>query len=96
MQLSYIVMLQKTNTSATGISIGGAIDAVTDITSTGNIVTTGTAHSIGASSAAKLGVGRTAATYNLEVEGSIFATGSSLIIGDTGTSKAIIQKELLD
>ena len=39
-----------------------------------------------------MGVGRTAATYNLEVEGSIFATGSSLIIGDTGTSKAIIQK----
>ena len=82
----------RITTSATGINIGGAIDAVTDITSTGNIVTTGTAHSIGASSAAKLGVGRTAATYNLEVEGSIFATGSSLILGDTGTSKAIIQK----
>ena len=83
---------ERITTSGTGISIGGAIDAVTDITSTGNIVTTGTAHSIGASSAAKLGVGRTAATYNLEVEGSIFATGSSLIIGDTGSSKAIIQK----
>ena len=47
---------------------------------------------IRASSAAKLGVGRTATTYNLEVEGSIFATGSSLILGDTGSSKAIIQK----
>ena len=47
---------------------------------------------LGNSSAAKLGVGRAATTYNLEVEGSIFATGSSLIIGDTGTSKAIIQK----
>ena len=82
----------RITTSATGINIGGAIDAVTDITSTGNIVTTGTDHSIGASSAAKLGVGRTAATYNLEVEGSIFATGSSLIIGDSGSSKAIIQK----
>ena len=82
----------RITTSTTGISIGGTIDTVTDITSTGNIVTTGTAHSIGASSAAKLGVGRTAATYNLEVEGSIFATGSSLILGDTGTSKAIIQK----
>ena len=70
----------------------GDIGAVVDITSTGNIVTTGTAHSIGASSAAKLGVGRTATTYNLEVEGSIFATGSSLILGDTGSSKAIIQK----
>ena len=82
----------RITTSTTGISIGGTIDTVTDITSTGNIVTTGTAHSIGASSAAKLGVGRTAATYNLEVEGSIFATGSSLILGDTGSSKAIIQK----
>ena len=88
----YHVGTERITTSATGINIGGAIDAVTDITSTGNIVTTGTAHSIGASSAAKLGVGRTAATYNLEVEGSIFATGSSLILGDTGTSKAIIQK----
>ena len=85
-------------TTATGIEVNtnigvpGAIDSVTDITSTGNIVSTGTAHSLGASSAAKLGVGRTATTYNLEVEGSIFATGSSLILGDTGSSKAIIQK----
>ena len=82
----------RVTTTATGISIGGAIDAVTDITSSGNIVSTGTAHSLGASSAAKLGVGRTATTYNLEVEGSIFATGSSLILGDTKSSKAIIQK----
>ena len=82
----------RITTSATGINIGGAIDAVTDITSTGNVSSTGTAHQLGSSSAAKLGVGRAAATYNLEVEGSIFATGSSLIIGDTGTSKAIIQK----
>ena len=82
----------RITTSATGISIGGAIDAVTDITSTGNVSSTGTAHQLGSSSAAKLGVGRAAATYNLEVEGSIFATGSSLIIGDTGSSKAIIQK----
>ena len=79
-------------TTATGIDIGGDIGAVTDITSSGNIVSTGTDHSLGASSAAKLGVGRTATTYNLEVEGSIFATGSSLILGDTGSSKAIIQK----
>ena len=82
----------RITTSATGINIGGTIDAVTDITSTGNVSSTGTAHQLGSSSAAKLGVGRAAATYNLEVEGSIFATGSSLIIGDTGSSKAIIQK----
>ena len=82
----------RITTTGTGIDIGGDIGAVTDITSSGNIVSTGTAHSLGASSAAKLGVGRTATTYNLEVEGSIFATGSSLILGDTGSSKAIIQK----
>ena len=78
-----------------GASTPGPIESVTDITSTGNIVSTGgnsLNHQLGNSSAAKLGVGRAAATYNLEVEGSIFATGSSLIIGDTGTSKAIIQK----
>jgi hypothetical protein len=88
----------RISTTATGIEIKngastpGPIEMVTDITSSGNIVSTGTDHSLGASSAAKLGVGRTAATYNLEVEGSIFATGSSLILGDTSSSKAIIQK----
>ena len=85
----------RVTTTATGIDIGGAIDAVTDVASTGNIVATGnnaTAHQFGSSSAAKFGIGRAATTYNLEVEGSIFATGSSLIIGDTGSSKAIIQK----
>ena len=88
----------RIQTTATGLQIksgptaAGPIEMVTDITSTGNITATGTAHSLGASSAAKLGVGRTATTYNLEVEGSIFATGSSLILGDTGSSKAIIQK----
>ena len=85
----------RVTTTATGIDIGGAIDAVTDVASTGNIVATGnnaTAHQFGSSSAAKFGIGRAATTYNLEVEGSIFAPGSSLIIGDTGSSKAIIQK----
>ena len=85
----------RVTTTGTGIDIGGAIDAVTDVASTGNIVATGnnaTAHQFGSSSAAKFGIGRAATTYNLEVEGSIFATGSSLIIGDSGSSKAIIQK----
>ena len=85
----------RIDTTATGITINGAIDSVTNITSTGNIVTTSgnaTQHQLGDSAASKLGIGRAAATYNLEVEGSIFATGSSLIIGDTGSSKAIIQK----
>ena len=85
----------RIDTTATGITVNGAIDSITNITSTGNIVSTGgnsLNHQLGNSSAAKLGVGRAAATYNLEVEGSILATGSSLIIGDTATSKAIIQK----
>jgi len=80
----------KLETSATGINITGAIDAVTSITSTGNIVSTGSAHQLDG----QLGIGRAAATYTLEVEGSIFATGSSLIIGDAGTSKSIIQKRV--
>jgi len=81
-------------TTTTGITIAGAIDAVTDITSSGNVVGNGTAHQLGSSASGKLGVGRAAATYNLEVEGSIFATGSSLIIGDSGTQKTIIQKRV--
>ena len=85
----------RITTSATGITVTGEIDDVGNVNTTGNIVSTGgnsLNHQLGNSSAAKLGVGRAATTYNLEVEGSIFATGSSLIIGDTGTSKAIIQK----
>ena len=84
----------RITTSATGININGTIDAVTDITSSGNVVGNGTAHQLGSSASGKLGVGRAAATYNLEVEGSIFATGSSLILGDSGTQKTIIQKRV--
>ena len=80
----------RIDTTATGITINGAIDAVTNITSTGNIVSSGSAHQLDG----QLGIGRAAATYTLEVEGSIFATGSSLIIGDAGTSKSIIQKRV--
>ena len=100
----------RITTSATGISIGGAIDAVTSITSTGNIAvatdkftldstngnavfggsltcagniqtTAGTTFQLGSSASAKLGIGRAAATYNLEVEGSIYSTGSTIIAG---------------
>ena len=85
----------RITTSATGININGTIDAVTDITSSGNVVGNGTAHQLGSSASGKLGVGRAAATYNLEVEGSIYATGSSLIIGDAGTSKSVIQKRVV-
>ena len=85
----------RITTSATGIDINGTIDTVTDITSSGNVVGNGTAHQLGSSASGKLGVGRAAATYNLEVEGSIYATGSSIIIGDAGTSKSIIQKRVV-
>ena len=111
----------RITTSATGISIGGAIDAVTSITGSGDITiatdkftlasatgdavfggnitgggnitaTTGTDFQLGSSNSAKLGVGRAAATYNLEVEGSIYSTGSTIIAGNGSAGKFILQK----
>ena len=108
-------------TTATGITIGGAIDAVTSITGSGDIAiatdkftldsttgdavfggnitgggninaTTGTSFQLGSTSSAKLGIGRAAATYNLEVEGSIYSTGSTIIAGNGTAGKFIIQK----
>ena len=59
----------------------------------GNVTaSTGTAHQFGSSASAKVGVGRAAATYNLEVEGSIYATGSSVIAGDAASGKFIVQR----
>ena len=111
----------RITTSATGINIGGAIDAVTSITSTGNIAvatdkftldstngnavfggnitgggditaSSGTAFQLGSSASAKLGIGRAASTYNLEVEGSIYSTGSTIIAGNGSAGKFILQK----
>ena len=111
----------RVTTTATGISIGGAIDAVTSITgsgavaiatdkftlasATGNAVfggtitcagniqtTVGTAFQLGSTASAKLGIGRAASTYNLEVEGSIYSTGSTIIAGNGTAGKFIIQK----
>ena len=108
-------------TTTTGITITGAIDAVTSITGSGDITiatdkftldasngnavfggsitgggdvssTAGTTFQFGSSSTAKLGVGRAAATYNLEVEGSIYATGSTVIAGNGTAGKFILQK----
>ena len=108
-------------TTATGITIGGAIDAVTSITGSGDIAiatdkftldsatgdavfggnitgggninaTTGTSFQLGSTASAKLGIGRAAATYNLEVEGSIYSTGSTIIAGNGTAGKFIIQK----
>ena len=112
---------ERITTSGTGISIGGAIDAVTSITSTGNIAVatdkftldstngnavfggnitgggnitsvSGDTFQLGNSSSAKLGVGRAASTYNLEVEGSIYSTGSTIIAGNGTAGKFILQK----
>jgi hypothetical protein len=114
---------ERLTTSATGISIGGAIDAVTSITGSGDIAiatdkftldsatgnavfggditgggnvtaTTGTTFQLGSSISAKLGVGRAATTYNLEVEGSIYSTGSTIIAGDGTVGKFILQKSV--
>ena len=111
----------RVTTSATGINIGGAIDAVTSITGSGDITiatdkftlasatgdavfggnitgggnvtaTTGTDFQLGSSNSAKLGIGRAAATYNLEVEGSIYSTGSTIIAGNGSAGKFILQK----
>jgi hypothetical protein len=113
----------RITTSATGINIGGAIDAVTSITGSGDIAiatdkftldsatgnavfggditgggnvtaTTGTTFQLGSSISAKLGVGRAATTYNLEVEGSIYSTGSTIIAGDGTVGKFILQKSV--
>ena len=111
----------RVTTTATGISIGGAIDAVTSITGSGDITiatdkftlasatgnavfggtitcagniqtTVGTAFQLGSTASAKLGIGRAASTYNLEVEGSIYSTGSTIIAGNGTAGKFIIQK----
>ena len=111
----------RVTTSATGINIGGAIDAVTSITGSGDIAIatdkftldsttgntvfggnitgggdltcgTGTTFQLGSSSSAKLGVGREPLVYNLEVEGSIYSTGSTIIAGNGSAGKFILQK----
>ena len=104
----------RITTSATGINIGGAIDAVTSITGSGdiaiatdkftlasatgdavfggNITGGGNTYQLGIDNTAKLGIGRAAATYNLEVEGSIYSTGSTIIAGNGSAGKFIIQK----
>ena len=112
---------ERITTSATGISIGGAIDAVTSITGSGDITiatdkftlasatgdavfggnitgggnvtaTAGTDFQLGSTASAKLGIGRAATTYNLEVEGSIYSTGSTIIAGNGSVGKFILQK----
>ena len=111
----------RITTSATGINIGGAIDAVTSITGSGDVAiatdkftldsatgnavfggnitgggnitaTAGTDFQLGSINSAKLGIGRAASTYNLEVEGSIYSTGSTIIAGDGSVGKFILQK----
>ena len=111
----------RITTSATGINIGGAIDAVTSITGSGDVAiatdkftldsangnavfggnitgggnvtaSSGTTFQLGSSASAKLGIGRAASTYNLEVEGSIYSTGSTIIAGNGTAGKFILQK----
>ena len=64
--------------SATGNAVFGG-----NITGGGNVTATaGTTFQLGSSASAKLGIGRAASTYNLEVEGSIYSTGSTIIAGN--------------
>ncbi len=63
------------------------------ITCAGNIQTTaGDTFQLGSTSSAKLGIGRAASTYNLEVEGSIYSTGSTIIAGNGSAGKFVLQK----
>ena len=74
--------------SATGDAVFGG-----NITGGGDInATTGTTFQLGSSNSAKLGIGRAAATYNLEVEGSIYSTGSTIIAGNGSAGKFVLQK----
>ena len=74
--------------SATGDAVFGG-----NITGGGNVTATaGTTFQLGSSASAKLGIGRAASTYNLEVEGSIYSTGSTIIAGNGSAGKFIIQK----
>ena len=105
----------RITTTATGISIGGAIDDVTSITGSGditiatdkftlasatgnavfggNITANGTGDfQLGTQSSVKCGIGRPPTTYNLEVEGTIYATGSTIIAGSASAGKFILQK----
>ena len=105
----------RVTTTATGISIGGAIDAVTSITGSGditiatdkftlasasgdavfggNITANGSGNfQLGGTGSAKVGIGRLPATYNLEVEGSIYSTGSTIVAGNASAGKLILQK----
>jgi len=105
----------RITTTATGISIGGAIDDVTSITGSGditiatdkftlasatgnavfggNITANGTGDfQLGTQSSVKCGIGRPPTAYNLEVEGTIYATGSTIIAGSASAGKFILQK----
>ena len=74
--------------SATGNAVFGG-----NITGGGNITATaGTDFQLGSINSAKLGIGRAAATYNLEVEGSIYSTGSTIIAGNGSAGKFVLQK----
>ena len=99
-------MCIRDSTSITGSGdIAIATDKFTLDSTTGNAVfggnitgggdfnaTTGTTFQLGSTASAKLGIGRAAATYNLEVEGSIYSTGSTIIAGNGTAGKFIIQK----
>ena len=79
---------RQTLDSATGDAVFGG-----NITGGGDFnATTGTTFQLGSTSSAKLGIGRAAATYNLEVEGSIYSTGSTIIAGNGSAGKLILQK----
>ena len=89
-------------TSITGSGdITIATDKFTLASASGNAVFGGTItangtgnYQLGTAASAKLGIGRAPVTYNLEVEGSIYSTGSSIIAGNASAGKFILQKSV--
>ena len=90
-------------TSITGSGdITIATDKFTLASATGDAVFGGTITAngagnfqLGGTGSAKVGIGRAPTTYNLEVEGSIYSTGSSIIAGNGSAGKFILQKAVV-
>jgi len=98
----YYNNIKTFETTATGATLTGALSTTGNVTATGdvsganadfsqNLIVDGGAW-IGANNTYKLGVGRAATTYNLEVAGDIYFEGDTLIGGSAPGDGFVIQK----
>jgi len=84
---------KKFETTTEGVTVTGSVGnnnltVEGDALVTGDLTANGTTHTLQGA----LGVGRQPATYALEVEGSIYSTGESLIWGSASAGRLVIQK----